>query len=266
MNSVEVPAKPDTVGAADRDLRDFRLQGVQVLRGFFCGDAVDRLDRECDRLWDSLRDRSVANLRLGLRHNALGDVVLDRIDPVEDLSEVFRGLNNDPRLTSLAEALLREPVTVMKEKLLYKQPGTSGFGLHRDIDYFRAAAIPGDEVVTAAVAIDAMTVASGTVVFYPELRYRATPAPANDDRDVDEAAALGCVPLSFELDPGDVLLFDGLVPHRSDFNRSEHSRRVYYITYVPARYTQARSRYYDHRLREPRDERRDLVDGECRFD
>lgn len=245
---------------------EYAQYGVCIVRDLLPSELIQVLDQECLRLWQAQKNRSVSNLRLGLRENLQGDVILDRIDPVEDISAVFKGLNADPRLTQLAETLLEEPVAVMKEKLLYKQPGTSGFGLHRDISYFEDTGVKGKEVLTAAVAIDVMTPASGAVMFYPQLRLRETHAAADDARDVDEAEVAGLAPRSFEVQPGDVLFFDGLIPHCSDFNRSDNARRVYYITYIPARYPEGRRRYYRQRLREQARERRDLLDGECRFD
>lgn len=256
---------PSTVQIASMK-RSFVSTGVSAFRQMLSGEEIALLTKETERLWNTLNNRSSSNLRLGLRQDTVGEVVLDRIDPVEDVSDVFRELNDHPGLKAVANTLLGGPVTVMKEKLIYKRPGTSGFGLHRDVDYYQSTGLSGEEVVTAAVMIDEMTKDSGALVFYPDLRFRKTRAPDCDARDVDMSETNDLEPIVHELLPGDVLFFDGLVPHRSDFNRSLASRRIHYITYIPARYTDAREKYYAQRLSEQAEERRELVESELSFD
>lgn len=68
-----------------------------------------------------------------------------------------------------------------------------------------------------------------------------------------------------ELQPGDAILFDGQVPHRSAPNHSSRSRRTYIISYVPARYPYARRNYYAGRLTEQGREREGRHAGTLHF-
>jgi ectoine hydroxylase-related dioxygenase (phytanoyl-CoA dioxygenase family) len=193
--------------------------------------------------------------------------VIDRIDPVADISATFAALNREQRLISMAESGLGEPVTVMKEKLIYRWPGTQGFGAHRDQEYTTPkSGVPGSEVLTISISLDRATRAAGPTEFFPDLRNRATSAPAAEPRDVDESELHGvdsCMP---ETNPGDVILFDGQIPHRSDWNRSNHCRRIYMISYVPARYPDARRNYYAGRISEQKETRQDFVEGSIFFE
>jgi hypothetical protein len=240
--------------------------GYGVIRRLLSSDEIEQLVSESGRLWQLYKGTSPGNLRLGIRLDRGGQPILERLDPVADISEEFGRLNQDLRLTSIAKLALGEPVTVMKEKLTYKLPGTPGFGPHRDQDYNTAkCGVPGSAVVTVSVALDPANRANGAMEFFPSLRTRPLAAPEDEPRDVDYRELIGvdsCMP---DMNPGDVILFDGQVPHRSGWNRSDHCRRTYMISYVPACYPDARSDYYAARLAEQRDFRRDVVAGPLFF-
>lgn len=235
----------------------YRRTSVGLLRGLIGAGEIAALCAETDRLWLEFQSSGPSNLRLGIRKDLSGGIVLDRLDPVADVSPVFAALNRHPTLRRIAEACLGEPVTIMKEKLIYKRPGTGGFGAHRDQTYTTVkSGVPGSEVLTIGLALDPAPSASGPIEFFPSLRLKPLPAPPGEPRDVDEAALEGVESLLAELQPGDAVLFDGQIPHRSAPNQSGHSRRTYMISYVPARYPQARDNYYAERLVEQASERK----------
>ena len=241
-------------------LCSYRERGVGVLRGLLPATPVQALVEESERLWRRFEPEGAANVRIGIRTDAAGLVTLNGLDPVSDVSGVFAGVSADPNLVSLAEAGLGTDVTTMKDKLIYKGPRTPGFGLHRDGDYNTPkTGVPGHEVLTICIALDAVTRAKGPIEFFPDLRHRPTPSPPGEPRDVDESATRGLEPVRPDLAPGDALLFDSLVPHCSDTNTSDASRRVFMVTYVPARYANARERYYAARIREQSAARRELL-------
>jgi len=241
--------------------------GYGLITSMLSSDEIDRLVRESERLWQQFIGAGAGNLRLGIRTDRSGKAVLDRLDPVADISETFAAVNRDQRFVSIAESGLGEAVTVMKEKLIYKWPGTRGFGPHRDQAYTTAkSGVPGSEVLTISLSLDRGSRAAGPTEFFPSLRNCATSAPAGEPRDVDETELHGVESCMPETDPGDVILFDGRIPHRSDWNRSNHCRRVYMISYVPARYPDARRNYYAGRISEQKEMRRDLVEGSVYFE
>ena len=242
-------------------------RGFGLIKGMFSSDEIDRLVQESERLWQQHIGAGAGNVRFGIRTDRSGKVVLERLDPVADISETFAAVNRDQRLISIAESGLGEAVTVMKEKLIYKWPGTRGFGPHRDQAYTAAlSGVLGTEILTISIALDRATRAAGPTEFFPGLRNRATSAPAGEPRDVDERELHGVESCMPETDPGDVILFDGRIPHRSDWNRSNHCRRVYMISYVPARYPDARRNFYAARISDLKEMRRDIVEGSIFFE
>ncbi len=251
--------------AASREvaLFNYRRRGLGILPGLIPEHRVSALLDESDRLWRVFEARGVADLRIGVRVQPSGEVRLDRLDPVADVSPVFADFNADRELVALAESGLGTRVVVMKEKLIYRAPGTMGFGLHRDADYNTPrTGVPGNEVFTVAIALDPATVTSGPTEFFPDLRYAVTPRPAGESRDIDVVALEGQTSVMPELRTGDALIFDGLIPHRSARNDSDRPRRMYMITYVNARHSGAREIYYAARVEEDGKNRRRLLDAD----
>ncbi len=240
--------------------------GYGLIKGMLSPEEIDRLQRESERLWQQYKDAGANNLRFGIRTDRSGRAMLDRLDMVADISDTFAAVNRDQRFVSIAESGLGEPVTVMKEKLIYRWPGTVGFGPHRDQAYTTPkSGVPGREVLTISISLDRAIRAAGPMEFFPGLRDRATAAPAGESRDVDERELRGVESRMPETEPGDVILFDGRIPHRSGRNRSDHCRRVYMISYVPARYPDARKNYYAAKISEEEGLRRNLVEESVFF-
>jgi hypothetical protein len=146
-------------------------------------------------------------------------------------------------LASAARAVLGRDVADFKDKINYKQPGGAGFAPHQDLP-----AYPGvTQVVSILVAIDDCTTASGCV-WLAEGIDEVLPT---DERGVvaDQVAArLSWSPA--ELAPGDAVCLGGLVPHYSEANRSDASRRVLVASYAPVSEGYSRGRYYAARARE----------------
>lgn len=244
---------------------DFEANGLCCIKGFLTKEQVAELQNESNRLWQSLEDSDPGNLRIGLRKDLGGQCVHDRLDPVEDISAPFAQLNSDPRIVTLVELLLGEKARVMKEKLIYKHPKTSGFGVHRDAPYFESCGAKGYEMLSVAVALDPANAESGAIQFYPSLRLAELESPDGEPRDIDESDLDNVEAFIPEFAPGDIAVFDGIVPHRSDFNLSDRSRRLYCITYIPARYQDGRKAYYQDRMQEQRLERQKTVTESCFF-
>lgn len=233
-------------------IEEYRSNGVCVVKGLLTQEEVRLLQEESLRLWSKQEDLTVYNLRVGLRKDLDGKDILERIDPVIDISKVFSDLNEDARIIKLAQDALGEPVCVLKEKLIYKWPGSSGYGTHRDAPYLSVSkeGPNGRKIVSVAVALDKIASDNGAIKFYPDLRFTKLLSPKEEPRDIDDAELKNIPFLMPDLNPGDIVLFDGIIPHNSGFNRSDRSRRIYFITFVPKRYIHYREEYYHFRQKE----------------
>jgi hypothetical protein len=212
----------------------YERDGYVVVRSLFGPDEMREAAAEADRLlaeYDHLK--SAKNIRCRWQNNVFtGECTFETFDPVCDLGPVCDRLAHDPRLLAVLADLYGEPAYLFKDKLIYKPPGVKGYGLHQDW-----IAWPGfpRSFLTVLIPFDPADRDNGCTVVYPgyhhggslsaeDGQYHELPAET-----VDEARA---VPLM--LAPGDVAVFGGFTPHRSDPNVSDRWRRQLYLSYNAA--------------------------------
>lgn len=218
--------------AADATLHEaYARDGYVVARGLFdpaimreASDEADRLLKDYDHL------RSVKNIRCRWQDNVFtGECTFETFDPVIDLAPVCGRLALHRRLLELLATLYGEPARLFKDKLIYKPPGVKGYGLHQD--WIAWDGFP-RSFLTVLIPFDPADRDNGCTVVYPgyhhagpltpqDGKYRELPAGT-----VDEAKAV-----HLALEPGDVAVFGGFTPHRSDPNVSARWRRQLYLSY-----------------------------------
>ena len=240
---------PRALSRADVDT--YRRDGHVVVHGMFGAAEIRSWTEECERLWASLPvDRG--NPRVQWRELAGGGEIADRLDPILDVSPLFEGLAGDPRLVAAVGSLLDGSAIPFKAKIIMKQPGTAGYGLHQDYPYWEWLGLGADEYVNATIAFDPFDASNGSLEIFSGLQHERLPAPPGSPYDADEAALEGCRSDVLELAPGDVVLFHSMLPHRSGQNRGTRSRRGFFLTYVPSRYQGLSQRYEQGRVDRPK--------------
>ena len=209
----------------------YERDGYVVVRGLLPRDLIERAAGEAlelPRRYERLIDKR--NVRCRWQDNVFtGECTFETFDPVIDLSPACRDVAFAAPLMVLLHDLYGEPARLFKDKLIFKPPGVKGYGLHQDW-----IAWPGfpRSFLTVLAPFDAADVGNGCTVVYPGY-HRAGPLTPEDGSyrelpagTVDEAAA---VPLA--LGPGDVAVFGGFTPHRSDPNASDRWRRQLFLSY-----------------------------------
>ncbi len=191
---------------------------------------IANLCAEWQRLWDQI-DLDEDHRFVHWRKAKDGKRVADRLDPVSQLSETYRNTANSPELMGLAQSLLGGPAFVLKDKLISKMPQTGGYDLHQDWPYWAATDVQPDGLLTIAVALDPTTQANGATAFYRSQHKTALPTEKTG-LDVDPSALAGLAPDIVTMAPGDAVCFHSLTPHQSRPNRSQSSRRTWFITYA----------------------------------
>lgn len=234
--------------------------------------------RQLTRQYDLLAARAVQILRqqrdapgglAGFYQTHPGELIVvpERDDPlsvcrfeyVAGCLPAFRASHVE-KIRSRISELLGEEFVLFKDKCNVKSPGGGGFSAHQDIAAYDSFGPPYH--VTAALALDAATPANGCLevaVNYLDLPVQARETrqtgfgdlplfdfhrggPNNGDI-VDEVQA-GLIWKPVPMAAGDVLLFDSYVPHRSAVNRTAHARRVFFLTFSPARHGDRYAAYY----------------------
>ena len=155
------------------------------------------------------------------------------------LDRLFRG-----RFDALAGELLGEPVVFFKDKINLKSPGGAGFTPHQDAPAYADFGVPFH--ATVMVPIDRFTPGNGCLEMARDAA-QTTVLPQNPDGTLrpEEEARFQWTPIL--AGPGDVIVFDSYVPHRSGPNRSAGPRRSYYVTYNRAADGDHRQAYYDRK-------------------
>lgn len=232
---------------------EYHSKGFVKLDGIFSRSEIDAVRIEYDRLFDDPEVLRVDSLRSASRRSLKSGTVLDRLDPVIDLSQSLKELTQDPRILKAAEAAIGEDVLLFKDKAIMKPPGAYGYGVHQDYTNWQELPVPPSLLITALVAIDKGNAENGGLELYPGLHhdhYGSTETP-NDIFNpsaglVPDDRLHGTDPELVDVKPGDLLLFSSLTPHFSGPNRSDQKRRTLFLSYNAASYGDVYELYYDN--------------------
>ena len=146
------------------------------------------------------------------------------------------------KLIGTVSKLLREDACLYKEKINFKLPGGAGYSPHQD-----APAYPHiKHHITCMVALDSSTKENGCLEFAKAQHMKGL-LPMNDEGCLtsDMADTMSWEPCDAE--PGDVVFFSSLTPHRSGLNKSSRPRRSLYLTYNALSEGDLRARYYEEK-------------------
>lgn len=157
-------------------------------------------------------------------------------------SELLQGNAN----LGLLSLLIGERAALFKEKINFKLSGGQGFGAHQDAPAFTTF---GQRFhVTMMLSIDHATKDNGCLEIARTPRLDDS-LEMNEDLTLSDKAVARFKWEPIETAPGDLVLFDSYVPHRSAPNLSDASRRALYATYNKASDGDFRERYFAEKRR-----------------
>lgn len=229
----------------DIQISEYHDKGYMVLRQVLSQSEIEVLKAEVERLraTDYLVDPS--NVRSGHRQ-VNGQLRLEKLDPVYDVSPVLRELARDERILSPLRDLYLDEPKLFKDKLIFKLPGQPGYSMHQDAGFWQG--FPYQSLISVMVAIDGATVENGGLEVFPGQHHelRTTPGELRN-MNSDEIAQVDTSGGELvETQPGDMIFFGSLVPHRSGPNRADVSRSQLYLTYSPAAAGDLYTAHYQH--------------------
>ncbi|MGA5424728.1 phytanoyl-CoA dioxygenase family protein [Streptomyces lavendulocolor] len=162
------------------------------------------------------------------------------LSPVTHLDPALDALWADERLTGPMRRLLgADRLGPFTSKLNFKRAGVgSAFPWHQDYPYWYCCAGPGArDIATAMIHLDDVTAENGALTLVPG-SHLAGPAPRDRAEptgllvDATRAGVDGAV--TIEAPAGSVLMFPGLIVHRSGPNTSTRDRRSLLLCFQPA--------------------------------
>jgi hypothetical protein len=176
---------------------------------------------------------------------------LDRVNQkrllcrIENFVSYYKGIADvvNGLLKDISSDCLGEDAVVYKEKINFKFPKSNGFRAHQDQPAFVSFGL--NKLLTIVLPIDSNTKASGGLEFVPggHITHKIMPTNSDGSLRTDIEAKMNWVPVDADL--GDILVVDSYVPHRSDVNTTNFTRRNIYITYNPASQGNFREKYYE---------------------
>ncbi|MCX7396077.1 MAG: phytanoyl-CoA dioxygenase family protein [Planctomycetales bacterium] len=234
-------------GLSDSEVANHLQQGFTVVRGLFADEDLQVILSEVERIWglQDLVDRK--NLRCRFqKHIVSGEYEFDCFDPYFDLSPVLEKYSFNPRLRAIMHSIYGEAGHVCHNQLVFKPPLTEGYSLHQD---FVSWPIYPKSFHTVAIALDAHGDDNGCLQMYPGGHLRGLLTP--DDGDFHQLTAdhvEGLTPTPVHLNPGDAAIFNCLIPHHSDPNRSQDRfrRTLFYCFNADSDGGDFREQYYDY--------------------
>ncbi len=215
------------------ELNSYQSKGYLTLRGVFGQDEAAGWANECKRLL-SLGIAHENNLRTHPYYIAESFWIVDRMDPVVDVSDVFKELSADERLLGLLRQVFNDDALLFKDRLIYKMLGVRGYQIHQDYSWWQE--FP-EDLINVALAIDAADAENGALELFPG--HHKLLSTAGEMRHMNDAEAQQIDPSTGEImitQPGDVVIFHCMTPHRSGPNLSNRLRRQLYLTYSAARH------------------------------
>lgn len=211
----------------DREVSEYERTGWLLSRGFFTPSETADIARWTEEL---LARPEVPGKHMVYYEPSLLDGsrrIVQRIENFCPFHAPFDSLIRDGSLSRAVEQLLREPACLFKEKINLKLVGGGGFEAHQDqqAGWTRYAPI----FVTALVCIDRATAENGCLQVADTPRLTGLIGEEWRPLNADEMKAFRIIDIPTE--PGDVLFFDSYVPHASEPNLTEQTRRILYLTY-----------------------------------
>jgi hypothetical protein len=210
----------------------FERDGFVIERAAVGGDDVAALRAEADALLQRTELLDTNNLRVRYQpHVDTYEMLFELFDPVLDIAPSLDGVVRS--LRGLAADLLGDDVEVIKDKLIYKQPGSGGYPLHQDF-----IAWPGfpETFTTCVIALDDASEENGWIEVFPGLHKSGVLAERDGNFHIlDDDQVSSVKPVALDLRAGDVALFGCFMPHRSAPNRSRSARRHALVSYHSVR-------------------------------
>jgi ectoine hydroxylase-related dioxygenase (phytanoyl-CoA dioxygenase family) len=171
-------------------------------------------------------------------------------------------------VTAYIGKMMNEPYVLFKDKINFKWPGGGAFTPHQDFPAYEP--FGPREHVTVMVSIDPATLENGCLHVAKNWRETFLGEPDVNAEDLEAGRAVlpyvtggsmhGSIQpkysdkitwLPLETSPCDLVMINSFVPHYSEPNRSQHSRRAMFFTHNRLREGEHRRTYYHAKRYDP---------------
>ena len=211
----------------ENQMQCLKKHGYVVLNNYFSPEIKNNFAKWCDELtvWPETPGKWMKYFEI----NAQGERQLCRMENFIDYHPALDVLVRGDRTIKLVSDLMGEPAVIFKEKINYKFPNGGGFKPHQDAPAF--VSFNQRFHITMMIAIDDCTIENGCLQLVLGGANKREILPQENDGSINKNIVNQFVWTPIECKQGDVILFDSYLPHYSEPNRSQRSRRAFFITY-----------------------------------
>ena len=228
----------------------FREHGYLLLERIFDDRQVASLCQEANWILELIVNSSLANDRLSTRMdwsiNSRGQLMVRKIQPINDLSLIYTRIAEDRGLLDPLEQLMHDKPVLMEEKLNYKQPLASHidglpvsqrddhFPVHNDWAYYKGQNYP-QNILSSALLLDACSADNGPLHIWPDshqhhLEHELLEGRLQVKRNLlDFEGGIDLIAPA-----GSLAIFHALLVHNSKPNFSGQPRRLMIYSHYPA--------------------------------
>lgn len=215
-------------------LTAYKKDGYLLLKDFFGQEEIRKLkdaalaDRELDKRSYGRADGEGGTVRLSIWNH-----------PGENIYGMFA---RSERIVNIAETLLEGEVYHYHSKMILKDAKVGGaWTWHQDYGYWYNFGLLEPLLTSVTIAVDKATIENGCLQVLKgshtmgRVNHALTGEQAGADMERVNIAKERFPLVHCEMEPGDAMFFDCNILHRSDQNRSEHSRWSLICCYNAAR-------------------------------
>lgn len=221
-------------------LEGFRRHGYVHLPGFFTPEETRDLVRWTEEI-TAWPETPGCWMRYYERVGDPPERQLARVENFVPYHVGLAGLFASPKVLDALAGCCGEPVTLFKDKINCKLPGGAGFTAHQDAPAYLDFGVA--HHLTLLAPVDPFTRENGCLEM-SRWESRREMLPQQPDGSLQPGVMERWTIEPVLAQPGDAVVFDAWVPHRSGPNRSAGPRRAYYLTFNPASAGDHRADYY----------------------
>ncbi len=168
--------------------------------------------------------------------------IIIRVEKFLESYPILNSIFSKAKFLEPIEQLLNDKPCLFKDKVIFKLSGGSGFQPHQDYNFgwenFASY------YINAMITIDETNQDNGCVEFALGGHKKGLLGEKWHLLSEEDVLDLQFTP--FCTQPGDIILFDSLLPHKSKQNLTNKDRKVIYLTYNGAREGDFREKYFNY--------------------
>lgn len=202
---------------------EYRANGFIVAREMYPHTVIEAMKDEIARLLYFHTEK--VHIEPSVKKN--GETVEHKIYNFLETSPFFKKFARDPDLIEAVNRLTGWECVLCTDKINLKLPGGRGFYPHQDMSGMWSKYM--SNIISVFIAIDKATIENGCLELAPAHHTSGMLGEYMQPITDENLGKLKFIPI--ELEPGDVIFFDGFLPHMSGPNLSDKSRTTLLFSY-----------------------------------